>query len=250
VINSSGTVNINSNLNVSQNLTVNSGVLSINVDNSPATLRIQGNLVNNATINFNSRPILFNGTSLQSISGSTNTQFHELILNNASGIIINSPQSLTDVLTLLNGNFNSNGNFTLLSNASSTARIGPRQNAGCTFSGNMIIQRHISARVKGWHDLSSPVQNTNIFDWDNEMYMSGFSTVDIPAGIAGVDGSAGGFKSVLMYAEPTASYTPLTTSITALSVGRGYEIWLADNMSTGLQKPSIHVVCQILVMKP
>lgn len=236
VINSTGTVNINSYLNVSQNLTVNSGELSINVTLPQSTLRIQGNLVNNGTINCNNRSILFNGVSLQSISGSSNTQFHEIILSNSAGIIINSPQSLTGVLTLSSGNFNSNGFFTLISNATTTARIAPRGGGNPSVSGTMIIQKFISARPKGWHDLSSPVQNTTIFDWDDEMYMSGIGGDDGTPGPAGVDGFSGTFKSVLTYNEPIADYDPVVGSSTPLVSGRGYEIWFADDMTNWFDK--------------
>lgn len=227
VIAGTGTTLLGKSINVTQNLTVSSGTLDLSASNY--TLNVGGNLTNNSTINCRSGLVNLNGTTTQTISGTSNTQFYALTLNNASGATVNSAQSVTDVLTVTNGSFNSNGNVTLSSNASKTARLGI-VGAGGSFSGNMIIQKHIPTRSGSWTDFSSPVQGTTIYDWDDEMYMSGLGC-DCPVGIAGTDGNAGSFKSVKTYNEPTAAYANVTNSTTVLSPGKGYEIWLADALN-------------------
>ncbi len=226
IVGGTGTVLLGTNL-TSTNTTINSGTLDVSTSNY--SLNISGNLTNNGSLNCRSGLITLNGTATQSISGSSNTQFYALTLNNTSGVTINSPQSVTDVLTVTNGDFNSNGNLTLISNASKTARLGIVGASG-SFSGNMIIQKHVSGRTKAWHDLSSPVQGTTIYDWDDEMYMSGLGC-DCPAGITGTDGSAGSFKSVYTYNEPTSTYAYITNSLTVLNPGTGYGVYLSDNMN-------------------
>lgn len=228
VINGSGTTILGTNINVTNNLTVNSGSLDVSASNY--TINVGGDLTINSSFNTRSGLVNLNGSALQTISGSSALLFYDLSLNNGSGAVVNSPATVTDALTVTNGNFNSNGNVTLESDASNTARLG-EVGAGGSFSGTMIIRKHISGRVKNWHDLSSPVQATTIFDWDDEMYMSGFSTVDSPAGIAGVDGIAGGFISVRTYNEPTATFANVTNSTTILAPGTGYYIWLSDDMN-------------------
>lgn len=234
-VNGSGTTLLNCNLTINQNLTVSSGILDVSGSNF--TVNVKGNLTNNGTINCRAGLFNLNGTTgPQIISGTTNTTFYNLTLSNSTGLVVNSPQSLSNILTVSGGNFNSNGNFTLLSDASTTARIAPVTGGG-TFSNSMTIQKFISGRPKGWHDLSSPVQSTTINDWDDEMYMSGIGPYDGIVGPAGVDGNTGAnFKSVYTYSEPTANYVVVTGSATTLQVGTGYEIWLADDQTSWFSK--------------
>lgn len=240
VVGGTGTVLLAKAITVGQSLTVNSGTFDLSASNF--SVNVLGNLVNNATINCRSGKFVFAGASAHTISGSTNTQFYDMQLNGSGGVTVNSAQSLSNELTVTNGNFNSNDNFTLLSDASKTARLAQVGATG-SFSGNMTIQKFISARPGFlgpnnpiWHDMASPVQGTTIYDWDDEMYMSGFSNFDIPAGIKGVDGMApssqgGNFYSVQTYNEPTAAYAIVTSSTTVLTPGKGYDIFLSDNMS-------------------
>lgn len=239
VLNGSGTVLLNRSVVVNQSLTINSGTLDLNPSN--IFLYIKGNLVNNGTLNCRQSTVTFNGTTAQTISGSSNTQFYNLTLSNSAGLTINSPQSLTNILTNSGGNFNSNGNFTLISDASKTARIAPVTGTGA-FSGSMIIQKFISARAAGYHDLSSPVKNTTIMDWDNELYMSGIGADDGTPGPAGVDGTAypgdgGATNSVWIYDETTGNVAPnngwvaVTGSGTGIVSGKGYEVFLGDDLN-------------------
>lgn len=232
IVNGSGTVQLNRSL-TNGALTITSGTLDVSASNF--TVNLSGNLTNNSFINTRQGLFNFNGSSAQTISGSSSNLFYDLALNNSFGLTVNSILSLSNALTVTNGNFNSNGNVTLISNSSTTARIAT-VGAGGSFSNNMIIQKHISARAANYHDFSTPVQGTTIYDWDDEMYMSGFSTVDSPAGITGVDGSAGGFQSVLTYDEPTSTYPALTNSLTTLIAGKGYEIWCADDNTNWFAK--------------
>ena len=175
--------------------------------------------------------VTFNGTSNQSISGSSNTQFYNLTLNNPAGLTVNSAQSLTNILTNSGGTFNSNGNFTLISNASTTSRIAPITGTGA-FSGSMTIQKHISARAANYHDLSSPVSNSTIMDWDDDLFMSGIGADDGTPGPAGVDGTASGTSSVYDWQETLGDYTAVTGSSTPLVAGKAYEIFIADNLTS------------------
>lgn len=226
-LNSASTKTMVASLNVLNNLTLGAGAI-LNANNF--TVNVGGNWVNNSssTAVTNQNVINFNGTAAQSITGSQPTAFRNLSLSNSAGLTANAGVTISNELTVNNGNFNSNGNVTLLSDASNTARIAPVGATG-SFSGNMTVQKFISGRVKGWHDLSTPISNTTILDWDNEMYMSGFGDCDCPVGISGTDGSALGFASVYRYNEPTGTYVAITNSLTPLVVGRGYEIWMADD---------------------
>jgi len=229
VLSGSGSVSLNRTLFVSQSLTINSGTLDVSASNIP--LFLQGSFTNNGTLNCRQGTVTFNGTSNQSISGSSNTQFYNLTLSNPAGLTVNSAQSLTNILTNSGGTFNSNGNFTLISNASTTARIASITGTGA-FSGSMTIQKHISARVANYHDLSSPVSNSTIMDWDDDLFMSGIGPDDGTPGPAGVDGTASGDNSVFDWQESLGDYTAVTGSSTPLVAGKAYEIFIGDNLDT------------------
>lgn len=229
VLSGSGSVSLNRTLFVSQSLTINSGILDVSASN--LSLFLQGSFTNNGTLNCRQGTVTFNGTSNQSISGSSNTQFYNLTLSNPAGLTVNSAQSLTNILTNSGGTFNSNGNFTLISNASTTARIAPVTGTGA-FAGSMTIQKHISARDANNHDLSSPVSNSTIMDWDDDLFMSGIGPDDGTPGPAGVDGTASGDNSVFDWQESLGDYTAVTGSSTPLVVGKAYEIFIGDNLNT------------------
>jgi|GEM_PF-191628 len=98
------------------------------------------------------------GTSKQYISGKITSTF--VLLNNVSGTEI-QPASMLSINTgieLQAGNLTTNGNLTLLSNATHTAYI---NNFDAGFAGNVVgnihAQRHISLGVSGYRQLGTPV---------------------------------------------------------------------------------------------
>lgn len=227
VVNSTGTVLLAKPI-TTQNLTITTGTLDVSA--TSYSVNVSGNLVNNSSINARSGLFNFNGTSAQTISGSSNTQFYSLRIANSAGVTANSAQSITDALTLASGNFNAASAVTLVSDASKTARIAPIVSG--SVSGNFIVQKHISARAANYHDLSSPVTSTTIMDWDDDLYMSGIGPDDGTPGPAGVDGGAGGDSSVWSYNEPTASYIAVTGSSYPVVSGKAYEIFIADDLTS------------------
>ena len=227
VVNCTGTVLLGKPI-TTQNLTITNGTLDVSASNY--SVNVSGNLMNNGSINTRSGLFTFNGTTAQTISGSSNTQFYDIRIANLAGVTASSAQSITDALTLASGNFNAASAVTLVSNSSKTARIAPIVSG--SVSGNFIIQKHISARAANYHDLSSPVTSTTIMDWDDDLYMSGIGADDGTPGPAGVDGGAGGDSSVWSYNEPTASYIAVTGSNYSVVSGKAYEIFIADDLTS------------------
>lgn len=228
IIASASSVSLNQSISVTQDLTINTNA-SLDVSINNYSVAVKGNFINNGNVKTRSGIFIFNGTTAQTISGSSNTQFYNLQLYNSAGLTINSAQSLKNLLTVTVGNFNSNGNFTLISDGTRTGCIGP---VGGSLSGSMTIQKHISARAANYHDLSSPVSNSTIMDWDDDLYMSGIGPDDGIVGPAGVDGNSGSDSSVYYWNEPTGSYRAVTGSSTPLVVGRGYEIFIGDDLTS------------------
>lgn len=215
-----------------RNLTINNGA-TFDISASNYSVTLTGDFTNDGSFNAQSGNLNFSGSNAQSLISSTTTDLYDLTINKSSNTTTFSSgtYNINNSVTLTSGSLaNAGATVTLTSDATKTARIGNSQSSG-TFSGNFVIQKHISGRTASWHDLSSPVVSTTLFDWDDEMFMSGVSSSDSPVGIAGDDGWAGSFQSVVVYDESGSAFDPLTTNTGALIVGKGYEIWFADDMS-------------------
>lgn len=227
----SGTVELGRSIQINGNLTLTSGTFDVSA--SSFSFGLRGNWVSNGGA-FNPRngTAFLNGSSTQTISGTIAIPFYSLNINNSSGInVTNGTYTLSNTLTISAGTLNNTGGtFTLLSDATTTARIAPLP-SGSDITGNFVIERFISARTANWADLSSPVANSTILDWDNEMYMSG---------VGGADGNAssgsGVFYSVYNYNEPTVTWVPVTSTASPLTPGLGFEIYLGDNLSSWSSK--------------
>ncbi len=106
ISNSSG-VSLASNVSVVNDLTV-SGVINL----STFTASLQGNLQNTGTINANTGTLVFNGSSLQSITSSSLLSLYNVTVDNNSGIApqitLNDPIEVTALLTLTDGNIETN----------------------------------------------------------------------------------------------------------------------------------------------
>lgn len=192
-------------------------------------LSVRGNMVfnGNAANNFNQpmgSTVTLNGNSAQVIQNNSSTfnlTFNDLIINNTSGGVSFSLAGTTTQVRIINSLTVQSGNLALgsnrvvlVSNATQTARIG--QSNG-TFSGSMIIQRHISARNDGYSDMASPVTNTTFADWGNELLL--IYNYNPPSQ----------YPSCYAYEEsPAYDYVAITSSATSILPGMGYEVYL-DN---------------------
>lgn len=228
-----GDVSVLNNLNLA---TVNNTTVNLN----GRTLSIGGNATINSPITGTvaGSNVVFNGSGVtQSITG-TRLITTNLMQINAPGSTVNlnttQQSSVLNTLTLTDGDFNANGKLTLVSNASTTARIAPV--TGGSFTGNIVIEKFFAADNSKWFDLSSPAVSSTVSDWDNELYIAGIGSYDGIGGPAGVDGDVVStsnptfnyVKSMNTYDEPTASYIGVTGSGTGLTPGTGYNMWFED----------------------
>ena len=76
---------------------VNAGTLS---NNGSGTIRLTGDWVNNGTYNASSETVFFLGTSVQEISGTSTTGFHNLTIDNTSGVSAGADLAVGGVLNL------------------------------------------------------------------------------------------------------------------------------------------------------
>lgn len=145
---------------VCRNLTINSGAsVTINGANS---LDLKGNLTNNGTLTVNSSTISFTGTALQTISGTALNIFHNLTINNTSGLTpairvggVNNV-AVNNTLVLTAGLIDLNGyNMTIGSSAASPGSI--TYTAGRFYGGNLMRWYNSSPKSIGATDGFFPV---------------------------------------------------------------------------------------------
>ena len=184
-----------STLNISGNLDFQTGSLnSLN-----GVLDVEGNLINSGTTTssgsfifvggnwdnslgsytyFAGDSLTFDGSSLSTISGSTN--WNILTINNNSGVSVSSgSQDVYGVLNIVSGTFTTGGAVTLKSNTSGTAQMDDLESGD--ISGDLTIERFISMSTQGLREITSPVENTNIIDWQNNgIIFSGFTNSTYP----------------------------------------------------------------------
>jgi len=211
------------------NFSISSGA-SVDLSASNFSLTVKGNFINNGTFNAQNGLLMLNGTSAQSIGGSTTTDFYNITLNNTAGASLTNAENIKGTLTLTNGIFNANSQvFTMISDATGTARIA--QITGGDYSGNITVQRYAPGGTTGWAFLGSPISSAlTLNDWDDDIAIS---CPTCP------DGNAAGFLSVYTYSESVsgaydapASYVGLSTINDPITAGKGYWVYLGTGLNT------------------
>ncbi len=97
-----GSPGMNTPLTVAGNVTL-AGAISLG-DAIGGDLNLGGNWTNNSgTFNANNRAVQFNGSSAQSIGGSTSTTFPYLTINNAAGVSLLLSETVSNTLNLTSG---------------------------------------------------------------------------------------------------------------------------------------------------
>ncbi len=93
-------------------------------------LQLAGNFANSGAFTHSSRDVTFAGTAAQTITGATT--FQNLILNNSTGLSLNSAVSVANILTLTSGSLSLGSNDLTLTNTAAGAITG-------TFSSSRMI---------------------------------------------------------------------------------------------------------------
>jgi hypothetical protein len=158
------------------------------------TLNVTGNFTNNGIFTAGTGTIQFNGSALQTLTGSTN--FYNLIMNNSAGLSLNSPIKVSNNLTLTSGVINA-------SNPSTHVNADGTSLAGWTISatGHVIVdpsQGNTGSSFKigglGWNNMSMKMDlgedfKNKIIQFDyRPTGSSGFAGVTFGAPISGSGG--------------------------------------------------------------
>jgi hypothetical protein len=225
----SGTIVFNGTTTVSgasittfKNVTI-TGTLTAHVTN----MNLQGNYINNGTFNNNSSKVTFNGTTVQTISGTSATTFENLTINNTAGAgtgvsISSGSYTLDGGLTMSNGTLSTGGNsFTMTSTAGKTAYIAQITGTGA-ITGNFNVQSFLRAGGANWADIAAPVQATTFGDWAGGLPAISYNFVP-------------NFEYPTQYTYDAAAdtFAVVTAAGTALSPGLGMEVYLSGDYNYG-----------------
>jgi hypothetical protein len=129
--------------------------------NAPsATLNVAGDFTDNGIFNANSGTINFNGAQAQVLNGSVATNFNNVNITKSSttnSVTVSTAKNLVGIITLsANSAFNSNGNLTLVSDASGDATVAAIP-ASAIFSGDVIYQRYLDVGNTRWANVGMPI---------------------------------------------------------------------------------------------
>lgn len=209
------------------------GTLQLN-DNS--TLIVKGDLnidLGASLIMGNNSNLILRGSlgsqSITNLSGDT-IAFENVEIDNLNNVILSSGVfTLSDGLTLTNGNLTVNGDLKFLSSISKTAHINTIPNASIVNgTGTISVDRFRSTRNTNWGNITSSGVYTDLEDLNGEVFMSGI--VGGNGYAAGSNG--GGFKSVWAYNNITDQYESPPNTAQPFTIGRGFEIYLGSNINT------------------
>jgi hypothetical protein len=204
---------------------------NFNVNTTNNQITVRGNFTNSGNFNAQKGLVFLNGTTTQSIGGTSTSDFYNLTLNNNAGANITHAENLVNTLTLNNGTFNTNAQvFTMVSTATNTARIAAITGTG-DIIGNVNVQRYAPGGYTGWALLGTPISSAlTLQAWDDDMAIS---CSNCP------DGSANGFLSIYSYNESAvgsyssaASYIPLNSITNAIIPNKGYWVYLGTGLTS------------------
>ncbi len=187
------TLNENKTLYGSAQLTINSGA-TLNCGNY--SLDLNGNFINNGTLNSPTGTVIFSGTSAQTIGGTSTTTFYKLTINNSNGVSLGNSVVVTNTLTLTSGILNTGNN-------------------SITFSGNAANPiETTNNRIVGTAVMASRSLGTASLNFLNAYLHSGSDVGTIT--ITRVTGSAvtiGSYSGINSYWNITTTNTSATRDI-------------------------------------
>ncbi len=229
-INSSSTVTLARDLTAAGDFSLLAGTFDVSA--SSFAVNLSRNFTHNGgTFNPQSGTVVFEGGVAQVINGSATTTFNNITSNNSTGgVSVPAIIIINGILQVNSFSFGTSafGSIILTATGATTyAKIGPLGPGASLVGTNWSIGAFINGPATAyWQYLGSPVSNATLADWDNDarFYMSG---------VGGNDGSAccPTFFSVRTYNPATNTYSNITSTAQGLTAGRGFMVWMSDNMS-------------------
>ena len=195
VLSGTGIKSFNDNLDINGNLINNA---TMNLVNTGFQVNLGGNWINNGSFNRNNEVLVLDGSLVQDIGGTSANDFTNISINKSGGSVsVESNLNLFGTLEILSPttlDVDGAGNtsiFTLISKAINDSRIAALP-AGASIIGNLVFQKYfVGQGKKYWRHISSAVSDATVADLQSEIPISGaftgndngkdFGTFSIPA---------------------------------------------------------------------
>jgi hypothetical protein len=226
VVQGGHTVDANTNWSIDDITIDATGVLN----GGSASLRVHGNWINSGTFNAQTGTVVLRANELQNIMGSSTSRFNNLTIDNDFGTVASlTATEVVGNLSLQEGTYQTNGNLTLVSDATASGYIGPiNQTAGASITGNVTIQRYLPAAQQNWVYLACPVPGRTIADWNDDIVTSGFANSDFPGY---------NFNNIYSYNETVSGsrnngWVAAANTTDALNPQRGYIVYMTGAANT------------------
>ena len=194
-------------------------------------LTIKKDFTNDGTIITSGSTIIFSGVVTQKIDG--NHTFHNVEINNSSGVNNNwGVISITGILGLQAGDFETNNSLILVSDNLGDASIGEIL-SGADIVGDVEVQRYVNATSSNWHFLSFPIQRTSFNDWNDDIITTGMTGSDYP----NWPSASNPWSSIRRYDEAflgdiDSGFFSATSLLDTINKGEGFMVW-SGNPVTG-----------------
>jgi len=232
-----------------KNLTLDAGA-TINLNGF--LFAIEGTITQNGIGNFidGSTPgsnLYFSGSNPQTIeNGLINGNLAQLTIENSAGVTLNTTISISEVLKIKEGNFNTNDNLTLVCDF---AQLGAAQvdRVEGSISGKMTIEQCFPAR-RAFRLVSSPVTTSNSIRANWQEGASGYLDNPNPGygthitglgpnpntsadGTNGFDYNTSGNSSLFTFDNTNASWSSIPSTLTPLNAGNPYRLFVRGDRS-------------------
>ena len=148
-----------------RNITIENGS-SLTV--ASGTLIIYGSVTSNSGIDASDGTVVFTGSTAQNVGNNifTGNTVKNLTVNNNAGVTLQGPLNVRGVVLVQNGALASDGNLTLISDATQTALIDGSGTGNVT--GNVTMQRYLPSGF-GYKYFSSPFQSATVGEFGDDM---------------------------------------------------------------------------------
>lgn len=238
LINASHIVTMKSAFSVSSMVINTDGKLDLNNN----TLNIEkGILFSRGDILPNGGKISMNGTQKQEINLKNAQVLQDLTINNSAGVDVAGLGivQIDGTLDILKGQFCTKDQIILRSNSTNhSGRIGELK-SGASICGKVTMQRYIYSSQRLWRYLSTPMSNSVLADWQDDLPITG--TFENPSSGTGIKSQS---PSMYIYNEAVSGdkndgYVAWPASgnsnSIALQVGKGYATYERDDVGRPLQ---------------
>jgi hypothetical protein len=214
------------------NITVQNGATL----NLPAELSVAGTFLVNTLgiLNNNGGTVTLTGGAAQTVNANNAILYNLTVNNGGNNVALSSALRLAGTLVVESAGsaFASNGNLTLLSTSDGTtgnASIAPLLN-GTSVTGNVIVQRYMSAEGRIFRYISSPVTNAPISQLQDDFPVTGNFTGTTPKSASGCSGCSKS-PSMAYFDAATNAYVqyPVAANTEQLQPGLGYSAFIRDD---------------------